>query len=72
MLSFMHESTVRACVYMKKNVSEVTEGLLRIPECSELHLHGPGLGTEGGNDLALLLDKAVQHCTAAASRLHWL
>ena len=58
------------CVYMKKTVLEVTEGLL--PECSELHLHGPGLGAEGGNDLALLLDKIVQHCTAAASRLHWL
>ena len=55
---------------MKKAILEVTEGLL--PECSELHLHGPGLGTEGGNDLALLLYKAVKHCTTAASRLHWL
>lgn len=71
MLSFMHESThVCVYIYMKKTVSEVTEELL--PECSELHLHGPGLGAEGSDDLALLLDKAVQHCTAAASWLHWL
>lgn len=43
-----------------------------IPECCKFHLHWPGLGAEGGNNLALLLDEGVQLRAATAPRPHWL
>ena len=42
------------------------------PYGSQLHLHGPGLGPEGGDDLALFLDEVVQLQAAGALGLQGL